>query len=102
VTWNNLISNQFSALNGFVVPGILHDSLALLALHLEHETELEPTEGITDTASYSDAVFALFWLLCYKFSPHFADLGDAKLWRIGRKTERLLQEPEQRPHQLSG
>jgi TnpA family transposase len=63
VTWYNLLSNQFSGLNGIVVPGTLRDSLVLLALLLEQETELEPMEFMTDTAAYSDAVFGLFWLL---------------------------------------
>jgi TnpA family transposase len=87
VTWYNLMSNQFSGLNGIVVPGTLRDSLMLLALLLEQETELEPMEFMTDTAAYSDAVFGLFWLLGYQFSPRLADLGDAKLWRIDRKAD---------------
>jgi TnpA family transposase len=87
VTWYNLLSNQFSGLNGIVVPGTLRDSLVLLALLLEQETELEPMEYMTDTAAYSDAVFGLFWLLGYQFSPRLADLGDAKLWRIDRNAD---------------
>ena len=87
VTWYNLLSNQFSGLNGIVVPGTLRDSLVLLALLLEQETELEPMEFVTDTAAYSDAVFGLFWLLGYQFSPRLADLGDARLWRIDRKAD---------------
>lgn len=87
VTWYNLLSNQFSGLNGIVVPGTLRDSLVLLALLLEQETELEPMEFMTDTAAYSDTVFGLFWLLGYQFSPRLADLGDARLWRIDRKAD---------------
>ncbi len=87
VTWYNLMSNQFSGLNAIVVPGTLRDSLVLLALLLEQETELEPMEFMTDTAAYSDAVFGLFWLLGYQFSPRLADPGDAKLWRIDRKAD---------------
>ncbi len=91
VTWYNLLSNQFSGLNRIVVPGTLRDSLVLLALLLalllEQETELEPVEFMTDTAAYSDAVFGLFWLLGYQFSPRLADLGDARLWRIDRKAD---------------
>jgi len=67
VTWYNLMSDQFSGLNAIVVPGTLRDSLVLLALLLEQETELEPMEVMTDTAAYSDAVFGLFWLLGYQF-----------------------------------
>src|SRR5208283_2894325 len=41
VTWYNMISNQFSGLAGAVIPGTLRDSLVVLALLLEKETELE-------------------------------------------------------------
>src|SRR3546814_1161796 len=37
------------------------------------------------TAAYSDAIFGLFWLLGYRFSPRLADIGGAKLWRIDRQ-----------------
>ncbi len=87
LTWNNMLSNQFSGLHGLVVPCTLRDSLVLLAVLLEQETELELFEVMTDTASYSDAVFALFWLLGYQFSPRLADIGGARLWRIDRKAD---------------
>lgn len=85
VTWYNMISNQFSGLAGAVIPGTLRDSLVVLALLLDQETELEPLEIMTDTAAYSDAIFGLFWLLGYRFSPRLADIGGAKLWRIDRQ-----------------
>jgi len=69
------------------VPGTLRDSLAILALLLEQETELDPQEIMTDTAAYSDAIFGLFWLLGYQFSPRLADIGGAKLWRIDRAAD---------------
>ena len=84
VTWYNMISKQFSGLAGVVIPGTLRDSMVVLALLLEQETELDPLEIMTDTAAYSDAIFGLFWLLGYQFSPRPADIGGAKLWRIDR------------------
>jgi TnpA family transposase len=69
VTWYNLLSNQFSGLNGIVVPGTLRDSLVLLALLLEQETELEPVEFMTDTAAYSDAVVLPHLILLPAASP---------------------------------
>ncbi len=36
--WYNMLSNQFSGLNGIVTPGTLRDSLVLLAVVLEQET----------------------------------------------------------------
>jgi TnpA family transposase len=37
---------------------------------------------VTDTASYSDAVFGLVHLLGMTYRPQLADLPDQKLWRI--------------------
>jgi len=54
VTWYNLMSNQFSGLNDITVPGTLRDSLILLAVVLEQQTELQPTQIMTDTGAYSD------------------------------------------------
>jgi TnpA family transposase len=51
---------------------------------LEHNTELQPEQIITDTAGYCDLIFGLFWLLGFQFSPRLADLGDARYWRIDK------------------
>jgi TnpA family transposase len=82
VTYYNLISNQFTGLNAIVVPGTVRDSLYLLAVVLEQQTELHPTEIMSDTGAYSDVVFGLFRLLGYRFSPRIADIGGARYWRI--------------------
>jgi TnpA family transposase len=82
VTYYNLVSDQFTGLNAIVVPGTLRDSLVLLALVLEQQTELMPTQIMTDTGAYSDVVFGLFRLLGYQFCPRLADMGGARLWRI--------------------
>lgn len=82
VTWYNLLSDQCSGLNGITVPGTLRDSLILLAVVLEQQTELQPTKIMTDTGAYSDVVFGLFRLLGYRFSPRLADIGGTRFWRI--------------------
>jgi len=82
VTWYNLLSDQFSGLNGIPVPGTLRDSLVLLAVVLEQQTDLQPTQIMTDTGAYSDIVFGLFRLLSFIFSPRLADIGGARFWRI--------------------
>ena len=87
VTWYNLASNQFTGLNAVTVPGTLRDSLNLLAVVLEQETELTPTEIMTDTAGYTDTVFGIFHLLGYQFSPRLADIGGARFWRIDGKAD---------------
>jgi len=87
VTWYNLISDQFSGLNDITVPGTLRDSLILLAVVLEQQTELQPTRIMTDTGAYSDVVFGLFRLLGYRFSPRLADVGGTRFWRVDPKAD---------------
>jgi TnpA family transposase len=62
-------------------PGTLRDSLVLLAVVLEQQTELKPTQIMTHTGAYSDVVFGLFRLLGYRFSPRLADIGGSRFWR---------------------
>ena len=87
VTFYDLTSNQFTGLNGIAVPGTLRDSLVLLAVVLEQQTELQPTQIMTDTGAYSDVVFGLFRLLGYRFSPRLADIGGTRFWRIDPKAD---------------
>lgn len=87
VTYYNLVSDQFTGLHAITVPGTLRDSLILLSVVLEQETELQPTQIMTDTGAYSDAVFGLFRLLGYRFSPRLADIGGTRFWRIDREAD---------------
>jgi TnpA family transposase len=87
VTWYNLASNQFNGLNAITVPGTLRDSLHLLAVVLEQETELQPTEIMTDTAGYTDTIFGIFHLLGYQFSPRIADVGAGRFWCVDKKAD---------------
>ena len=87
VTYYNLTSDQFTGLHGIPVPGTLRDSLVLLAVVLEQQTELQPTQIMTDTGAYSDVVFGLFRLLGYRFSPRIADIGGTRFWRIDPRAD---------------
>jgi TnpA family transposase len=82
VTLLGYVSDQYTLFHSIVVTGTVRDSLYVLDGLLEHQTSLQPTELMTDTASYSDIVFGLFWLLGYQFSPRLADLGDLRFWRL--------------------
>jgi TnpA family transposase len=87
VTYYNMTSDQYTGLNGMVVPGTLRDSLVLLSVILEQETELKPVEIMTDTGAYTDAIFGIFYLLGFQFSPRIADSGGSRLWRIDPKAD---------------
>jgi TnpA family transposase len=87
VTYYNMTSDQYTGINGVVVPGTLRDSLVLLSVLLEQETELKPVDIMTDTGAYTDAIFGIFYLLGFQFSPRIADSGGARLWRIDPKAD---------------
>src|SRR5271157_6435221 len=87
VTYYNFTSNQFSGFHGIVIPGTLHDSPYVLDGLMENQSSLEPKQLMTDTAGYSDIVFALFWLLGFQFSPRLADIGESRFWRLDRAAD---------------
>jgi TnpA family transposase len=55
------------------------------ARYLDNETELTILEHATDTAGYTDIVFALFDLLGMQFAPRLRDIGDQQLYRFSRE-----------------
>ena len=57
ITYYNLVSDQFTGLNGIVATGTLRDSLIIV-------------------------MFALFWTLGFQFSPRISDVGGTRFWRI--------------------
>ena len=87
VTFYNLVSDQFTGLNGITVPGTLRDSLTLLSLVLEQQTELQPVEIMSDTGAYTDTIFGIFHLLGFQFSPRLADIGGTRFWRVDGRAD---------------
>lgn len=82
MTYLNYTSDQFTGLGGLVIPGTIRDSVYVLEALLEQESGLMPTEIMSDSGSYSDLMFGLFWSLGYQFSPRLAELKDARFWRM--------------------
>jgi TnpA family transposase len=72
---------------GITVPGTLRDSLTLLSVVLEQQTELQPTEIMSDTGAYTDTIFGIFHLLGYQFSPRLADICGTRFWRVDGKRD---------------
>lgn len=89
-TYSILHTVSFSGLSDITVPGTLRDSLILLAVGLEQQTDLQPTQIMTDTGAYSDVDFGLLRLLGYRFSPLLADVGGTRFWRINSKDDHGL------------
>jgi TnpA family transposase len=65
-----------------VILATVRDASYVLDEILDNESELPILEHTTDTAGYTEIVFALFDLLGLQFSPRIRDLGDQRLFRL--------------------
>jgi TnpA family transposase len=74
------ISDQYSPFHTKVVNVGVRDSTYVLDGLLHHESDLRIAEHYTDTAGFTDHVFALMHLLGFRFAPRIRDLGDTKLY----------------------
>jgi len=74
------ISDQYAPFSGKVVNVGIRDSTYVLDGLLYHESDLRIEEHYTDTAGFTDHVFALMHLLGFRFAPRIRDLGDTKLY----------------------
>ena len=74
------ISDQFAPFSTKMVNVGTRDSTYVLDGLLYHESDLAVEEHYTDTAGFTDHVFALMHLLGFRFAPRIRDLGDTKLF----------------------
>lgn len=81
VTFYSWTSDQFSQYGSKPIPATVRDATYVLDEILNNETELPIMEHTTDTAGYTELIFALFNLLGLRFSPRIRDLADQKLYR---------------------
>ena len=80
VTFYSWTSDQFSQYGSKPVTTTTRDSTYVLDEINNNETELSIVEHTTDTAGYTELIFALFDLLGLRFSPKIRDLPDQKLY----------------------
>lgn len=78
-TWT---SDQYSQFGTKVIPATTRDATVVLDEILDNETELPLFQHSTDTAGYTEIIFALFDLLGLQFAPRIRDLGDQRLYRL--------------------
>jgi TnpA family transposase len=81
------ISDQYAPFSSKVVNVGVRDSTYVLDGLLHHESELRIEEHYTDTAGFTDHVFALMHLLGFRFAPRIRDLSDTKLYLPDRKVK---------------
>lgn len=74
------ISDQYAPFSSKVVNIGVGDSTFVLDGLLYHESDLRIEEPYTDTAGFTDHVFALKHLLGFRFAPRIRDLADTKLY----------------------
>jgi TnpA family transposase len=82
ITFYTWTSDQFSQYGTKVIPSTIRDATYVLDAILDNETDLDIIEHTTDTAGYTEIVFALFSLLGLTFSPRIRDLADQQLYRL--------------------
>ncbi len=74
------ISDQYAPFSGRVINVGIRDSTYVLDGLLYHESDLRIEEHYTDTAGFTDNVFALMHMLGFRFAPRIRDLADTKLY----------------------
>jgi TnpA family transposase len=77
------ISDQYAPFHTKVINATVRDATHVLDGLLYHETDLRIEEHYTDTAGFTDHVFALMHLLGFRFAPRIRDLADKRLYIHG-------------------
>jgi len=74
------VSDQYIPFHSKVINVGVRDATYVLDGLLYHESDLRIEEHYTDTAGFTDHVFALMHLLGFRFAPRIRDLADKKLY----------------------
>jgi TnpA family transposase len=82
ITFDRWSSDQCSQYGTKVISSTLRDATYVLDEILNNDTDLTIVAHTTDTAGYTDVVFARFDLLGMQFSPRLRDLGDRQLYKL--------------------
>jgi TnpA family transposase len=86
-TFYTHISDQYAPYSAKAVNVGVRDATYVLDGLLYHESDLRIEEHYTDTAGFTDHVFALMHLLGFRFATRLRDLGETKLY-LPKRTER--------------
>jgi TnpA family transposase len=77
------VSDQYAPFHTQVIRVTVRDATYVLDGLLYHEADLKIEEHYTDTAGFTDHVFALMHLLGFRFAPRIRDLADRRLYIDG-------------------
>ena len=81
------VSNQYAGYQIKVINAPVRDATHVLDGLLYHESDLKIDEHYTDTAGFTDHVFAMFHLHGATYAPRIADLPDKRLYVPGKPSE---------------
>jgi TnpA family transposase len=82
VTFYTHISDQYAPFHTKLISATVRDSTHVLDGLLYHESDLRIEEHYTDTAGFTDHVFALMHLLGFRFAPRIRNLADTRLYSM--------------------
>jgi len=74
------VSDQYGPFHTKVINATVRDATHVLDGLLYHESDLQIEEHYTDTAGFTDHVFALCHLLGFRFAPRIRDLADRRIY----------------------
>jgi TnpA family transposase len=81
------VSGQYAGYHIKVINGPVRDATHVLDGLLYHESDLKIEEHYTDTAGFTDHVFAMFYCHGFTFAPRIADMADKRLYVPGKPSE---------------
>jgi hypothetical protein len=82
------LSDQYAPFYTKVINANVRDATHVLDGLLYHESQLRIEEHYTDTAGFTDQVFALCHMLGFEFAPRIADLADKRIYVPGKRPGR--------------
>jgi len=87
ITFYTHVSDQYAPFHTKVINAAVRDASHVLDGLLYHESDLRIEEHYTDTAGFTDHVFALCHLLGFRFAPRIRDLADKRLYVPGKLSQ---------------
>jgi TnpA family transposase len=81
-TFYTHISDQYAPFHTKLISATVRDATHVLDGLLYHESDLRIEEHYTDTAGFTDHVFALCHLLGFRFAPRIRNLADTRLYTV--------------------
>ena len=80
-------SDQFSSYYTKIIHTNSRDATHVLDGLLNNDTDLNIEEHYTDTAGYTDQIFALTHILGFRFAPRIRDISDIKLFTMNNANQ---------------